>query len=497
MIGDGHDIPFQTFLGFKGNKVPDIDLNFSGDYQPIAHNYMKVLFGENNVYRAGTIGTVADKTAYGYVKAYERDKEVQFRGAEEDRLASGATGVKRTTGQHPAGIIIVPDDMEIYDFTPVQYPADDQSAAWETTHFDFHSIHDNILKMDILGHDDPTMIRALQDLSGINPQSIPMDDPGVMSLFSSPEALGVTEEQINSKTGTLGLPEFGTRFVRGMLEDTHPQNYSQLLQISGLSHGTGVWLDNAQELIKNGTATIANVIGCRDNIMTDLIHYGLDSETSFQVMEHVRKGKGIPEEWQEKMTEVGVPQWYLDSCLKIKYMFPRAHAAAYVLMALRIAYFKVYFPLVYYAAFFSVRADDFDVVAMSHGKEAVKSAMQAITSKGNEATAKEKSLLTILELANEMLERGFKFKMVDIERSDATDWLIDGDTLIAPFRAIPGLGINVAKQIVAAREEKPFLSKQDLSERGKVSKTLIEFMTVNHVLDQLPDENQLSLFDML
>lgn len=497
MIGDGHDIPFQTFLGFKGNKVPDIDLNFSGDYQPIAHNYMKVLFGENNVYRAGTIGTVADKTAYGYVKAYERDKEVQFRGAEEDRLASGATGVKRTTGQHPAGIIIVPDDMEIYDFTPVQYPADDQSAAWETTHFDFHSIHDNILKMDILGHDDPTMIRALQDLSGINPQSIPMDDPGVMSLFSSPEALGVTEEQINSKTGTLGLPEFGTRFVRGMLEDTHPQNYSQLLQISGLSHGTGVWLDNAQELIKNGTATIANVIGCRDNIMTDLIHYGLDSETSFQVMEHVRKGKGIPEEWQEKMTEVGVPQWYLDSCLKIKYMFPRAHAAAYVLMALRIAYFKVYFPLVYYAAFFSVRADDFDVVAMSHGKEAVKSAMQAITSKGNEATAKEKSLLTILELANEMLERGFKFKMVDIERSDATDWLIDGDTLIAPFRAIPGLGINVAKHIVAAREEKPFLSKQDLSERGKVSKTLIEFMTVNHVLDQLPDENQLSLFDML
>lgn len=497
MIGDGHDIPFQTFLGFKGNKVPDIDLNFSGDYQPIAHNYMKVLFGENNVYRAGTIGTVADKTAYGYVKAYERDKEVQFRGAEEDRLASGATGVKRTTGQHPAGIIIVPDDMEIYDFTPVQYPADDQTAAWETTHFDFHSIHDNILKMDILGHDDPTMIRALQDLSGIDPQSIPMDDPGVMSLFSSPDALGVTEEQIYSKTGTLGLPEFGTRFVRGMLEDTHPKNYSQLLQISGLSHGTGVWLDNAQELIKNGTATIANVIGCRDNIMTDLIHYGLDSETSFQVMEHVRKGKGIPEEWQEKMTEVGVPQWYLDSCLKIKYMFPRAHAAAYVLMALRIAYFKVYFPLVYYAAFFSVRADDFDVVAMSHGKDAVKQAMKAITSKGNDASAKEKSLLTILELANEMLERGFKFKMVDIDRSDATDWLIDGDTLIAPFRAVPGLGVSVAKQIVAAREEKPFLSKQDLSERGKVSKTLIEFMSANHVLDGLPDKNQLSLFDML
>lgn len=497
LVKDGHDIPFQTFLGFKGNKVPDIDLNFSGDYQPIAHNYMKVLFGEKNVFRAGTIGTVADKTAYGYVKAYERDNDVQFRGAEEDRLAKGATGVKRTTGQHPAGIIIVPDDMDIYDFTPVQYPADDQNAAWETTHFDFHSIHDNILKMDILGHDDPTMIRALQDLSGINPRTIPMNDPGVMSLFSSPKQLGVTEEQIQSKTGTLGLPEFGTRFVRGMLNDTHPKNYSQLLQISGLSHGTGVWLDNAQELIKEGTATIANVIGCRDNIMTDLIHYGLDSETSFQVMESVRHGRGIPDEWQAKMRKANVPQWYMDSCLKIKYMFPRAHAAAYVLMALRIAYFKVYFPLVYYCAFFSVRADDFDVVAMAHGKDAVKHRMAEINEQGNDASAKDKSLLTILELANEMLERGFKFKMVDLNRSDAANWLIDGDSLIAPFRAVPGLGLNVAKQIVAAREEKPFLSKEDLAERGKVSKTLIDFLTENHVLDGMPDSNQLDLFSDL
>ncbi len=378
MIGDGHNIPFETFLGFTGNKVPDIDLNFSGDYQPIAHNYTKVLFGEKNVYRAGTIGTVADKTAYGYVKAYERDKEKHFRNAEIDRLAKGATGVKRTTGQHPAGIIVVPDYMDIYDFTPIQYPADDQNAAWQTTHFDFHSIHDNILKIDILGHDDPTMIRTLQDLSGIDPKSIPMDDPGVMALFSGTDSLHVTPEQIQSKTGTLGVPEFGTRFVRGMLEETHPKNYSELLQISGLSHGTDVWLGNAEELIKNGTATIANVIGCRDNIMTDLINWGMDSETSFQVMESVRHGRGIPDEWQQKMRESEVPDWYIDSCLKIKYMFPRAHAAAYILMALRVAYFKVYFPLVYYAAYFSVRADDFDVVAMARGKESVKAKMKEI-----------------------------------------------------------------------------------------------------------------------
>jgi DNA polymerase-3 subunit alpha (Gram-positive type) len=452
------------------------------------------LFGEKNVYRAGTIGTVADKTAYGYVKAYERDTNQQLRNAEIDRLAKGATGVKRTTGQHPAGIIVVPDYMDIYDFTPVQYPADDQTAAWQTTHFDFHSIHDNILKIDILGHDDPTMIRMLQDLSGVDPQTIPTDDPGVMSLFSSPEILGVDEDQIFSKTGTLGVPEFGTRFVRGMLEETHPSNYSELLQISGLSHGTDVWLGNAEELIKNGTATIANVIGCRDNIMTDLIHYGMDSEIAFQIMEHVRKGRGIPDDWQAKMKESNVPDWYIDSCLKIKYMFPRAHAAAYILMALRIAYFKVYFPLVYYCSYFSVRADDFDIVAMAHGKDAVKAAMKEINDKGNDASAKEKGLLTILELANEMLERGYEFEMVDLDRSDASNWLIDGNRLIAPFRAVPGLGLNVAKQIVAAREEREFLSKEDLANRGKVSKTLIEFMTNNHVLDDLPDENQLSLF---
>ncbi|KPN81083.1 DNA polymerase III PolC-type [Apilactobacillus kunkeei] len=497
MIGDGHNIPFETFLGFSGNKVPDIDLNFSGDYQPIAHNYLKVLFGEGNVYRAGTIGTVADKTAYGYVKAYERDTQQTIRSAEIDRLSKGDTGVKRTTGQHPAGIIIVPDDMDIFDFTPIQYPADDQNAAWETTHFDFHSIHDNILKMDVLGHDDPTMIRMLQDLSGIDPQSIPMDDPGVMGLFSGTDTIGVTQDQIQSKTGTLGIPEFGTKFVRGMLEQTNPANFSQLLQISGLSHGTDVWLGNADELIKEGKATIANVIGCRDNIMTDLINWGLDSETSFQIMEYVRKGRGIKDEWQKKMHEANIPQWYIDSCLKIKYMFPRAHAAAYVLMALRVAYFKVYFPLVYYCAYFSVRADDFDIVSMCHGKDAVKAKMKEINDLGNDASAKDKNLLTVLELANEMIERGFEFEMVDLNRSDAEQWLIDGNKLIAPFRAIPGLGLNVAKQIVAAREDKEFISKEDLSKRGKVSKKLIEFMTENHIIDNLPDENQLSLFDMI
>ena len=498
LVKDGQDIPFETFLGFKGNKVPDIDLNFSGDYQPIAHNYTKVLFGEKNVYRAGTIGTVADKTAYGYVKAYERDTEQNIRSAEIDRLAKGATGVKRTTGQHPAGILVVPDYMDIYDFTPIQYPADDTSAAWKTTHFDFHSIHDNILKLDILGHDDPTMIRMLQDLSGIDPKSIPTDDPGVMALFSGTDILKVTEEQIQSKTGTLGIPEFGTRFVRGMLEETHPKTFAELLKISGLSHGTDVWLGNAEELIRNKTVTMPEVIGCRDDIMMDLIHMGVESDLAFKIMEHVRKGRGIPDDWQTQMRDSNVPEWYIGACLKIKYMFPKAHAAAYVLMALRIAYFKVYFPVIYYAAYFSVRADDFDLVAMVHGKQSVKAVIQDITSKGNDATAKEKNLLTVLELANEMLERGYKFKMVDLKHSDASDWLIvNNDTLLAPFSAIPGLGLNVAKQIVAAREEQAFLSKEDLSKRGKVSNTLIEYMTDNHVLDDLPDENQLSLFDNL
>ncbi|WP_028273587.1 PolC-type DNA polymerase III [Atopococcus tabaci] len=494
---DGHDIPFETFLGFNGDKVPDIDLNFSGEYQAKAHHYTKVLFGEDYVYRAGTIGTIADRTAFGYVKAYERDNDLHYRGAEIDRLAKGLTGVKRTTGQHPGGIIVIPDYMDVYDFTPVQYPADDQNAEWKTTHFDFHSIDENVLKLDILGHDDPTMIRKLQDLSGIDPTTIPADDPEVMKLFEGTEVLGVTPEQINSEVGTLGVPEFGTRFVRGMLEQTKPKTFAELLQISGLSHGTDVYLGNAEELIREKNIPLSEVIGCRDDIMVYLQHKGLDDSLAFKIMEFVRKGRGIPDEWQAEMRAHNVPEWYIDSCLKIKYMFPKAHAAAYVLMALRVAYFKVHHPIYYYAAYFSVRASDFDLQAMAQGKTAVKAAMKEITDKGMDASVKEKNLLTVLELANEMLERGFTFKMVDLEKSEASDFIIEGDSLIAPFRAVPSLGENVAKQIVAARKEQPFLSKEDLSRRGKVSKTVIEYMDANGVLNGLPEENQLSLFDSL
>ena len=492
---DGHDIPFETFLGFYGDKVPDIDLNFSGEYQPQAHNYTKVLFGEDYVYRAGTIGTVADKTAFGYVKGYERDLGLEFRQAEIDRLAKGCTGVKRSTGQHPGGIIVIPDYMDVYDFTPIQFPADDQNAEWKTTHFDFHSIHDNVLKLDILGHDDPTVIRMLQDLSGIEPKDIPPDDPEVMKIFGGTEVLGVTPEQIDSNTGTLGIPEFGTKFVRGMLEQTKPTTFTELLQISGLSHGTDVYLGNAEELIRLHGIPLSEVIGCRDDIMVYLIHKGVENGAAFKIMEGVRKGKGIPEDYQAMMRENNVPEWYIESCLKIKYMFPKAHAAAYVLMALRVAWFKVHKPLLYYCAYFSVRAQDFDIVAMSQGKEMIKQRMKEIRDKGNDASTKEVNLLTVLELANEMCERGFNFKMVDIEKSDAVNFVIEEDSLIAPFRSIPGLGLNVANKIVEARQEQPFISKKDLATRGKVSKTLIDYMTENKVLDDLPDENQLSLFD--
>ncbi|PLR84248.1 PolC-type DNA polymerase III [Bacillus canaveralius] len=491
---DGHDIPFETFLGFKGDKVPDIDLNFSGEYQPRAHNYTKVLFGEDNVYRAGTIGTVADKTAFGYVKAYQQDNNLQLRGAEIDRLASGCTGVKRTTGQHPGGIIVVPDYMDIYDFSPIQFPADDKTSEWKTTHFDFHSIHDNLLKLDILGHDDPTVIRMLQDLSGIDPKTIPTDDPEVMKIFSGTESLGVSAEQIMCKTGTLGIPEFGTRFVRQMLEDTKPTTFSELVQISGLSHGTDVWLGNAQELIHNKTCNLSEVIGCRDDIMVYLIYQGLEPAFAFKIMESVRKGKGLTDEMEEEMRKNSVPEWYISSCKKIKYMFPKAHAAAYVLMAVRIAYFKVHHPLMYYAAYFTVRAEDFDVEAMTRGSQAIRARIDEINAKGLDASPKEKNLLTVLELALEMCERGFSFGKVDLYRSSADQFLIDGDSLIPPFNSIPGLGTNAALNIVKARGEGEFLSKEDLQQRGKISKTILEYLDNHGCLESLPEQNQLSLF---
>ncbi|MDE5412929.1 PolC-type DNA polymerase III [Alkalihalobacterium chitinilyticum] len=493
-VKDGQDIPFETFLGFKGDKVPDIDLNFSGEYQPRAHNYTKVLFGEENVYRAGTIGTVAEKTAYGYVKGYQNDNNLQIRSAEIDRLVSGCTGVKRTTGQHPGGIIVVPDYMNIHDFCPIQFPADDKTSEWKTTHFDFHSIHDNLLKLDILGHDDPTVIRMLQDLSGIDPKTIPTDDTEVMKIFSSPEVLGVTEEQIMCKTGTLGIPEFGTRFVRQMLEETKPSTFSELVQISGLSHGTDVWLNNANELIYSGTCELKDVIGCRDDIMVYLIYAGLEPSLAFKIMESVRKGKGLQEEWIEEMKKNNVPDWYIGSCLKIKYMFPKAHAAAYVLMAVRIAYFKVHFPLLYYAAYFTVRADDFDLDIMVKGSTSIRAKIEEINAKGLDAAPKEKSLLTVLELALEMCERGFSFQKVDLYRSSASEFIIDGNTLLPPFNALNGVGTNAAINIVRAREEREFLSIEDLQQRSKSTKTVIEHLLDHGCLEGLPESNQLSLF---
>lgn len=491
---DGHDIPFETFLGFKGDKVPDIDLNFSGEYQPRAHNYTKVLFGEDHVYRAGTIGTVADKTAYGFVKGYEEDHNLNYRSAEVERLAKGLTGVKRTTGQHPGGIIVIPENMEVYDFTPIQYPADDQTAEWRTTHFEYHSIEDNLLKLDILGHDDPTVLRLLQELSGIDPRTIPMDDPEVMKIFSGTEPLGVTPEQILSQTGTLGIPEFGTRFVRQMLEETKPTKFSELLVISGLSHGTDVWLGNAQDLIREGICTLGEVIGCRDDIMVDLMHYGLEPSLAFKIMESVRKGRGLTEEMETAMREHHVPDWYIESCKKIKYMFPKAHAAAYIINAVRIAWFKVHHPLLFYATYFTVRADDFDLETMVRGANSIREKIFAINEKGMQATAKERNLVTVLELALEMCERGFSFQRIDLNKSQATEFIIEGNTLIPPFNTIPGLGDNAARNIVKAREEGEFLSKEDLQMRGKVSKTVMEYLENHGALESLPEQNQLSLF---
>ncbi|MGG1551178.1 PolC-type DNA polymerase III [Paenibacillus ferrarius] len=496
MKGDGHDIPFETFLGFKGDKVPDIDLNFSGEYQPVAHNYTKVLFGDKSVFRAGTIGTVAEKTAFGFVKKYEEEIGAKWRGAELNRLAAGCTGVKRSTGQHPGGIVVVPDYMEVDDITPVQFPADDKNSEWMTTHFDYHAFDANLLKLDILGHDDPTMMRMLQDLTGIDPTTLPMNDAKAMSIFSSTEALGVTPEQIRSPVATYGVPEMGTKFVRQMLQETQPSSFADLLQISGLSHGTGVWLGNAQELIKKGICNIKTVIGCRDDIMLYLIYKaGMDAGLAFKITESVRKGKGLTDEWKEEMKRCNVPAWYIESCERIEYMFPKAHAAAYVISAVRTAYFKVYHPIAYYATYFSVRAADFDLDLLCQGYDAILKRLIEIEEKGFQALPKEKAMISILEMALEMTARGFSFKPIDIYRSHATKFIIDGDSLIPPFAALSGIGENAAKNIAAAKEEGgDFLSIEDFQNRSKASKTVIEMLNSMGCFRGLPESNQLSLF---
>ena len=496
---EGFDIPFETFLGFKGNKEPDIDLNFSGEYQSKAHDYTEVIFGKGQTFRAGTIGTLADKTAYGYVKNYFEEHGVRKRNCEINRIVQGCVGVRRTTGQHPGGIIVLPLGEEIYSFTPVQHPANDMTTSTITTHFDYHSIDHNLLKLDILGHDDPTMIRMLQDLTGLDPvKDIPLDSPEVMSLFQDTSALGIQPEDIGGcKLGALGVPEFGTDFAMQMLIDTKPKYFSDLVRIAGLAHGTDVWLGNAQTLILEGKATIQTAICTRDDIMIYLIQMGLDQELSFTIMESVRKGKGLKPEWEEEMKAHGVPDWYIGSCKKIKYMFPKAHAAAYVMMAWRIAYCKVFYPLAYYAAFFSIRASGFSYELMCQGRERLEYHLEDYKKRSDTLTQKEQATLRDMRIVQEMYARGYEFMPIDIYQAKARHFQIIDGKLMPSLSSIDGLGEKAAEAIVDAVMDGPFLSKEDFRSRTKVSKTICDLMADLGLLGDLPESNQLSLFDLV
>ncbi|WP_312699064.1 PolC-type DNA polymerase III [Sedimentibacter sp.] len=496
LIKDGHDIPFEVFLGFEGDKEPDIDLNFAGEEQGICMKYTEELFGKGKVYRAGTIGTIADKTAYGFVKNYFEEKGISKRRAEIDRLIQGCLGVKRTSGQHPGGVMIVPGDKDIHDFTPVQYPANNEKSGTITTHFDYHSISGRILKLDLLGHDTPSIIRMLEDFTGVNSKDVPTDDADTMKIFTSPEVLGIKLNEINCETGTLAIPEFGTPFVRQMIMDTKPKSFSDLVRISGLSHGTDVWINNAQDVIRQGHAKIGEVISTRDDIMVYLIQKGVEKKKAFDIMERVRKGKGLREQDEEAMIKQNVPQWYIDSCNKIKYMFPKAHAVAYVTMSVKIAYFKVHYPEAFYATYFTTKVEDFDAEIITKGENNILSNIKALEEKGNEKTAKEKNMITVLEVAFEMYKRGYKFSKVDLYKSDDHKFLLTEDGILPPLMALQGVGANAAASIKAERENGEFISIEDIIKRAKVSKTVIEVLEKHGSLKNMDKTNQISIFNV-
>ena len=496
----GYEIPFEVFLGFKGDKTPDIDLNFSGEYQPVAHKYVEEMFGVGHAFRAGTISGLAERKAFECIYHYMEETGRTLRKAEMERLCKGCLNVKVTTGQHPGGIVIVPKDDDILDYTPVQYPADKKDKNTITTHFDFHAMDDRLVKLDILGHDDPTALRMLEDITGLNPRSIPLDDPDTMRLFSSTESLGIDLSGLECTVGSLGVPEFGTGFVRGVLESTKPSTMEELVRISGLTHGTDVWLNNAEPLVTNKIAKLSEVLCTRDDIMTYLIAHGMDASLSFKIMESVRKGRGLTPEMEQALIDGNIQAWFIDSCHKIKYMFPRGHAVAYVTMAFRIAYYKVHYPLAFYAVYFSVRADAFDVTLASGGPEKVLAAIKELdkNSQTKEPAEKkrDKEIQTILEVVYEMNLRGIALLPVDIYRSEATKFLIEGNALRPPFNSIPGVGDNAAVSMVEKRGTERFVSVEDFQTRTGANSGVIGALEQNGCFDALPKENQISLFSL-